>query len=272
MTKPEFAKRLLDLVVLAEDSAEIRRQKSVLLFLPLILIVITVFMGAVYLLLNMPGSAAIPFTYAAVTAVLLSNYIRTGRRQLHQFSQLIMIMLLPTLLMWMMGGFDGGSVMILWSFLPPVAAALLFNVKNGQRWFYGFALLLVISAVLDEQLAQMPIMMPHWAKSLFYVMNIGFVSAGLFALIAGAVTEERVSNATLRRKQAHLRRVHKDLIQAKEQAEEGISGVSTSFGRKASEVQILSHRPILLLAIDKIYAQVATLAGCDGQTRVSHVS
>ena len=228
MAKPEFAKRLLDLVVLADDSAELRRQKSVLLFVPLMLIVITVFMGAVYLLLDMPGSAAVPFTYASVTAVLLSNYIRTGRRQLHQFSQLIMIMLLPTLLMWMMGGFDGGSVMILWSFLPPIAAVLLFNVKNGQRWFYGFALLLVISAVLDEQLAQMPIMMPHWAKSLFYVMNIGFVGAGLFALIAGAVTEERVSNATLRRKQAHLRRVHQDLIQAKEQAEVG-SRAKTEF-------------------------------------------
>lgn len=228
MANPNLINRLLDLVVLAGDSDELRRQKAVLLFVPLMLTVITVFMGAVYLLVDMPGSAAVPFAYAAVTAVLLSDYIRTGRRQLHQFSQLTMIMLLPTVLMWMMGGFDGGSVMILWSFLPPVAAVLLFNVKNGQRWFYGFAVLLLISAALDEQLSKMPIMMPHWAKSLFYVMNIGFVSAGLFALIAGAVTEERVANATLRRKQAHLRRIHKDLIAAKEQAEAG-SRAKTEF-------------------------------------------
>ena len=228
MVLPRPLQKLLARVVEADDSDEVRRQKSVLLFVPLMLIPITTFMGGVYLLVDMQRSATVPFTYAVVSSILLYDFLTTGRRQLHQFSQLVMIMLLPTLLMWMMGGFDGGSVMIFWSFVPPVAAVLLFNVKNGRHWFGAFAVLLLISAVLDERLSQMPIMLPHWAKSLFYVMNIGFVSAGLFALIAGAVTEERVANASLRRKQAHLKRYQKDLVRAKDQAEAG-SRAKTEF-------------------------------------------
>lgn len=228
MTEQKLTDRLLSLVTSPDDSGEVRRQKAILLFVPAMIAVITTFMALVYFLLDMPGSAAVPLTYSVVTAIMLSFFLRTGQSKFHQSSQLIMIMLLPTVLMWMMGGFDGGSVMIVWSFLPPIAAILLFNVKNGWRWFGGFALLLLVSALIDERLAQMPIAMPHWAKSLFYVMNIGFVSAGLFALVAMAVAEERVANATLRRKQAHLTRAHGDLLQAKELAEAG-SRAKTEF-------------------------------------------
>ncbi|MGD2007227.1 MAG: response regulator [Cellvibrionales bacterium] len=228
MLTAKFLEHISSTVIEPEDSKEVRRQKSVLVVVPMLLVFVTTGMGSIYLSVNMTLAAAIPLSYAVVTVFSLLHFVRTGYRAWLQTSQLVMIMLLPTLLMWVMGGFSGGSALILWSFLPPVAAVILFNVRHAQRWFWFFALLVVISAVFDSDFASMAPEVPAWVRAVFWVMNVGFVTGGLFALVAGTVTEERLTNSQLRREQKRLQRMHGDLLTAKEAAEAG-SRAKTEF-------------------------------------------
>ena len=219
------------------DNREQRKQKSILVLVPLALIPITTVMGAIYLSVGMWMAAAIPLTYAVVTLFSLLAFLRSGQPRFIQWSQLLMIMLLPTLLMWMMGGFMGGSALILWSFFPPIAAVILFNETHAQRWFWGFAALLAVSALFDAQFSTLAPAFPGWARTAFYVMNIGFVCAGLYALIAHTVSEERLANAELLDKQRHLEEASRALLEAKELSEAGSRAKSEFLANMSHEIR-----------------------------------
>ncbi|MEK9587527.1 MAG: response regulator [Gammaproteobacteria bacterium] len=218
-----WIRRLVEATWLDDDDREIRRQKSILVWVPLLLIPVTGFMGAVYAFVGQYLSAMIPWTYTLVTVISFLQFTTSKNKMWMQWSQLLMIMLLPTLLMWVMGGFMGGSALILWSFFPPIAALILFNEERAQRWFFGFAALIVISALFDAQFASMAPDFPDWVRTLFFVMNIGFVCAGLFALIAHTVSEERMAAA--------------ELLLAKDAAEAGSRAKSEFLANMSHEIR-----------------------------------
>ena len=161
-----WIRRLVEATWLDDDDREIRRQKSILVWVPLLLIPVTGFMGAVYAFVGQYLSAMIPWTYTLVTVISFLQFTTSKNKMWMQWSQLLMIMLLPTLLMWVMGGFMGGSALILWSFFPPIAALILFNEERAQRWFFGLAVLIVISALFDARFASMAPDFPDWVRTL----------------------------------------------------------------------------------------------------------
>ena len=64
---------------------------------------------------------------------------------------------------------------------------------------------------------------PDWVRTLFFVMNIGFVCAGLFALIAHTVSEERMAAA--------------ELLLAKDAAEAGSRAKSEFLANMSHEIR-----------------------------------
>ena len=96
-------------------------------------------------------SAAVPAVYSAVTPIntLLFGWTRNFR--LYRFTQLLMILILPWLLMMSLGGFKQSSAVIIWAALCPLVS-LLEDLRQTVLWIAGFVLLLVVSAVLQPYL------------------------------------------------------------------------------------------------------------------------
>jgi PAS domain-containing protein len=149
--------------------------------------------GAIYLLLGHTLSGAIPMSYAIVSAISLTYFFNTKRTRFIQYSQLTLVLLLPFMLMWSLGGFAGGSMVMIWSIFSPIAASMFLEKRAATRWFLMYFLLILISVLFDQRLAQLVSPLPDLAISIFYLLNLGCGSAGLYVLVSYSGNEEKRS-------------------------------------------------------------------------------
>ena len=119
-------RRLLGLVerigVSGDDPEEVRLQKTLLVAIALMIVVAGVIWGSIYLAFDEPLAASIPLFYSRVSLLSIFTLALTGRYRLFRFSQLLLILLLPVLLMVTLGGFVNGSAVVLWALLSRLAA------------------------------------------------------------------------------------------------------------------------------------------------------
>ena len=112
MSVDRWIARLAAAGALPTDTDEERLRKALLTFTASSIAPLAVLWGALYLVLDLPLSGAIPLTYAVVSLLSLAYFFRTKRYGLFRFSQLWLILLLPFLLRWSLGGFVAGSAVI----------------------------------------------------------------------------------------------------------------------------------------------------------------
>ncbi len=99
--------------VAAQDSDEVRLQKSLLALGSLMFIAAGVAWGILYFLFGHPLAGFIPLSYAIISFLSVILFHLTRRFSLFLFSQLLLILLLPFLLMIALGGFIHSSAVIL---------------------------------------------------------------------------------------------------------------------------------------------------------------
>ncbi|MEE8484659.1 MAG: adenylate/guanylate cyclase domain-containing protein, partial [Nitrospinota bacterium] len=118
----------------------------------------------------------------------------TRRYEFYRTSQLFAILLLPFLVMLTLGGFKNSSAVILWSLISPLGALLFAERRQAIAWLLAFLGLLVLGAFLDPYVFSGNNLPPVMIK-IFFVMNLGGVSAVAFILVYHFMSEK---NATLR--------------------------------------------------------------------------
>lgn len=89
--------------------------------------------GLMYLLAGEPLSGAIPLSYAFLSLFSVIHFGLTRRYRVFRFSQLLLILLLPCLLMVSLGGSVGGSAVILWAIVSPLGALLFDEPRHAPR-------------------------------------------------------------------------------------------------------------------------------------------
>jgi diguanylate cyclase (GGDEF)-like protein/PAS domain S-box-containing protein len=138
-------------------------------------------------------------SYSIISAVSLTYFIRTKRTGFLQNSQLILVLLLPFLLMWSLGGFYAGSMVMIWAIFAPVTALMFLESRTALIWFLMYLLLILISVLIDDYVSIRVTHTPDLARSIFFLLNLGSGSAGLYLLLSYAFSEEkRASAANLR--------------------------------------------------------------------------
>ncbi len=197
------ARKWLDSIVVAglnpADRAELRLEKTVMTLVPLIIAPLALIWGAVYFMLGHWLSGAIPMSYALVSVASLSSFFKTKDIRFVRQSQLILVLLLPFFLMWSLGGFSAGSMVMIWAIFSPIAALLFLEKGEAFKWFLAYSLLILISALIDDRAAAMATPLPDLARRIFYLLNIGCGSAGLYLLVSRYMGEEkRAHEASLR--------------------------------------------------------------------------
>ena len=185
----------------SNDSDEMRVQKSSLVLGASMFIIAGTLWGILYFLFGQTIAGAIPFSYAVISFFSIVYFHFTGRYKTFLFSQLLLILFLPFLLMIALGGFVDSSGVILWSVICPLVALIFERPSIALRWLAAYLILIVISGFLEfHPLANAPL--SPVLRTIFFVMNIGTVSAIAVVLLAYFVSQKNQLFMLLQNEQA----------------------------------------------------------------------
>jgi adenylate cyclase len=183
------------------DSDDARLQKSSLVLGSIMFILAGAVWGVLYFLFGEWLAGSIPLSYAVISIFSVILFHLTRRYRVFVFSQLLLILFLPFLLMIALGGFVASSGVILWALVCPLGALLFDEPRRALRWLAAYLGLIVLSGFLEfHPLASAAL--PRSLVTLFFVMNIGTVSAIVILLLAYFVTQKDHLFVLLRDEQA----------------------------------------------------------------------
>ena len=176
---PSWAERLVTLGLLPDDAEEERLRKASLVLTASMVTALAVVWVVTYTMLGLYVPAAIPFGYQIISVASIVLLARTGRFAFFRTSQLTLMLVLPVLLQWSLGGFLASSGVMLWALVSPLGA-LVFSPRP-LPWFSGYLALTVISGAVEPFLT--PAAIPEWVTVTFFVLNIGGVSTVVYFLL-----------------------------------------------------------------------------------------
>ena len=163
------------------DGNEVALHKRLIVVLCVGTLPLTALWSAIYLAAGVPLAAAIPAFYTAFTPINTALFAWTRNLGLYRFTQLLLILVLPFLVMLVLGGFRESSVVIIWAALCPLGSLLLEELRQTLLWIVGFVVLLVVSALLQPWLV--PVGLPYAFVTWFFVLNLGAVISITFGLL-----------------------------------------------------------------------------------------
>ncbi len=149
--------------------------------------VLSVIWVGTYLALGLPVPAAIPFAYQLASIATLAVFARTKDYHFFRFSQLVLIILLPFVLQWSLGGYVASSAVSLWALEGAFGALFFYNVREAIPWFITFVVLTVVSGLAEPFLAAHAATIPGPIRDAFFVLNIAGVSVTAYLLLQYAV-------------------------------------------------------------------------------------
>jgi diguanylate cyclase (GGDEF)-like protein len=186
------------------DSDQERLTKAILTLTAVIIAFLAIFWGGLYIYVGYPLSGAIPLSYAAISFVSIIFFFITKQFVFFRSSQFLLIFLLPFLLMWSLGGFANGSVVMVWAFFTPLAALFFADKNQMTRWVIAFFVFTVISGLIDPYVRPLAPPMDPLYNTLFFVMNMGAGLISVYFIIMSFVNdrEEAHRQAVLAREEA----------------------------------------------------------------------
>jgi guanylate cyclase len=200
---PAWLRRAADAGLAPGDDPELRLRKRMLL----LVVLLTTSTIAVLLLATLapgdPRSAAVPTVYFLVSVVGIVHLVRAKRIELLLYSQLVMVLLLPALQQWLLGGFVASAASVLYSMNAAVLAVVLVGPRRARWWFVAFAAVVVASGLIDGWLVR-TVDAPDVPIVLFFVVT--FIGVGLLVWLPLAffVEARRRLVVELDRKNAEL--------------------------------------------------------------------
>jgi len=177
-----------------DDTPDVRLQKAVLTLTAVVVSVLATYWVVMYLALGLRLSAAIPFAYQVVSAIGLGHFLRTKDDQLFRSSQLLIMLLLPALLQWSVGGFVNSSGVMLWALVAPLGALLVEGPQRARAWFAAYLGLIVVLGIVDRPLSMTAPVIPSWLNILNFVMNFGGVSGVAYFLLSYFARERQMEH------------------------------------------------------------------------------
>lgn len=181
-------------------------KKSVLLISAVMMASFGIVWGIIYYIYGEHLAAYIPLSYSGISFLSIIIFILTRRYQVFRFSQLLLSLLLPFLLMVALGRFDNSSAVILWSFTSPLGAILFANRRKARWWFAAFISLVLLSGVLESTL-RLENNLPTGLITFFFVLNIFGVSTVAFIMLQYFVSQKDTAMQLLRTEQEKSERL-----------------------------------------------------------------
>jgi len=202
---PRFATlldRLASAGALPTDSEDERLRKGALMLMPILSVPVASLWVVSYAVLGHWVAAAIPFAYQLVSTASVGYFLRTKRYGFFRRSQLVMILLLPCLLQWSLGGFAESGAVMVWAVAAPFGSLAFQGWRESTRWFVAFLGLIGVSVAIDPLLPSADL--PSALVLAFYGLNIAALSTVVFLMLQYFVRERDRAAAALDREHALL--------------------------------------------------------------------
>lgn len=188
--------RLEQLSAIGGVGREERTRRATLLLLSLTTCLAGALWGFSYWLLGFHQVALVPFAYAFAVLFSLVGFVVVGRFHLLARTQLGLLLLLPFVVQWRLGGFVPAGGVMLWSILAPIGAFVFLGPRRGVAWFGAYLLLAVGSLAFDasRRPPQPPpgVLVASGRTALVLAtLNVAAASAVIFAILAYALNALR---------------------------------------------------------------------------------
>jgi adenylate cyclase len=185
----------------AHDSDDLQLQKTLLTLGSFMFILAGALWSILYFSFGEFLAGVIPLGYTIISCLSLIIFHWTHRYRLFLFTQLLLILFLPFLLMVALGGLINSSAVILWSLLSPLGAMLFAGPRQALRWLAAYLGLAVFSGYFEFYPLVSSSLSPA-IITIFFILNIGMVSAIAIFLLAYFVGEKNRLFTLLRGEQA----------------------------------------------------------------------
>ncbi len=127
--------------------------------------------------------AAVPYVYLVISYVSLFLFYRLKRFEYFTFTQLVMLLVMPFVMQWAIGGFAASSGVAIWAILSPVGALMILGTRQSTPWFLLFVGLAFISWKLNHYFAGNAMPIPTTVKDAFFLMNITGTASILYGVL-----------------------------------------------------------------------------------------
>ena len=178
-----IVRRTTAIASLPSDSPDERLRKSTLVLTSILITVFSCIWVGVYAALGLWLAALVPLGYQVASLAGLALFARTKRYSVYRASQITLMILLPFLLQWSLGGFVESGSVALWAFFAPLAALVFYGPREAIPWFGAFLALVVLSAAIDGVLPEPSHSIPSWVVVAFFALNIFGPSITTFVLL-----------------------------------------------------------------------------------------
>ena len=212
-------KKIMDccnLGISEDDDEELKIKKSSMVLVSLITGSAGFALTLIYLYFDHAVLASIPLVYTAISLLNLL-YFKESKNIISFYKiQTSLILVVPFLLMWSLGGFALGSFVFIWAFFAPIAALIYENKKQAFYWFCCFIVLVTFSVLIDRYLFENhTTFMPQIAVEILLFLNITAGLSGVYYLVQYFVNEkEKNSFALLQQEHGKLIRRTEELKKA----------------------------------------------------------
>jgi adenylate cyclase len=173
------------------DEDDIRLQKSLLVICAFPFMVAGWAWGLLYFFFREPLAGSIPFSYGVFSLLSILYFARTRQYAFFRFSQLLLILLLPFVLMVTLGGFINGSAVVIWALICPLGASLFDNPRHALRWFLAYLGLVIVSGFLQPYV-RLTNNLSQTVIIFFFVINLLGVGSLVFLLISYFVGQKNM--------------------------------------------------------------------------------
>ena len=116
--------------------------------------------------------AIFPYAYILISYVSLLIFYHFKRFEYSTFTQLAMLLVMPFLMQWIIGGFEASSGVAIWAILSPVGALLILGTRQSTPWFLLFIGLVLTSWSMNDLFASYALPIPKHTKQVFFLVNV----------------------------------------------------------------------------------------------------
>lgn len=146
--------------------------------------------------------ALLPYIYIIISYLSLLIFYRYQKFQYFTFTQLIMLLVMPFLMQWVIGGYQPSSGIAIWGILSPIGALMILGTRQSTAWFILFAMMAAVSWLLNDRFLANALPIPQTIREVFFLVNVLGTSCILYLVMRYFQSQKERSLDALEKEQA----------------------------------------------------------------------